>query len=459
MIQLSVPTQDITWTKKNDNQVDVTVLVLYPYYVECDANGNSFDIKEEDVRKVHDEYNKTVQFKWTKLQKMGKEIPIVFVENAPNQLDHDQSSAKTVGHVIGEMQLIEKEGGPFLFAKLRVKGKENVERVEDGRFSQVSLGFDTASGEVFEISWVMRGAIPGAQRILSKGNINRSVDIYSKLEFNPINVTSLKATLLSKYEENRKLIEEKENDIEIGTMLTNLLIDGKILPKDQDRIRVELKRIPDKQARLSAFNLIQNNLREVIDYSVRSKNHLSISLEDSMAKKDGLLDLSSIAARSAALLKKGKAAKFEEKESDDENEEEKGRIEKQEKKEEKESKEFSKKKFSKKDLKHCMSLAEDGDTEEMGKYLSAHFMSEEAEENEDIEGEEDAAEKKEEKEKAKFSAENRKMKEEIANLKRSNEDLHKNFTVLNNAFGNLNKGTEEARALFSEIVKLEKGNK
>jgi hypothetical protein len=433
MRHLSLPDQNFVYKEVSKDVVDVKVLVLYPFYVEADANGNSFNITKDDVKNIHDKYNSTVRFKWARLKKMGKEIPLNLVENAPNQLDHVQSAIQTVGHVIGEMELIELNTDPHLFANIRVKGKDNVERVKDGRFNQVSIGFDPITHEVFEISWVVRGAIPGAQRVLSKVY---STSVTKDLEYNTTNLTHVKSLLLSKYENNRKLIDEKENEAEISIMLTSLMADGKILPKDKERIKIELSRISDKETRFSAFNLLANNLRNVIDYSTRSRNHLSLSLEESlMAKGDNVLDLSNIAARSAILLKKGhKKAHFEEKESDDENMKEKGRIEKSDKKEEKEAKEFSKK-----DLEHCMSLSED--KEELKSYLSA-FLSEDDEEDMD-----EKSEKKEEKEKAKFSVEIQKIKQESIQLKKQNSEILEQIALLS-------KGTEEARALFSKIVEL-----
>ena len=170
MIQLSLPTQDTSWHEVNQNTIDVKTLILYPFFVEADANGNSFDIKKEDVQAIHDKYNKTVRFKWSKLQKLGKNVPLHHVETVANLLDHDPKSLNVVGRVIGELSILERGGDPYLFSTIRVKGKENVERVKDGRFSQVSIGFDPASHELMEISWVVNGAIPGAQAIMSDGS-------------------------------------------------------------------------------------------------------------------------------------------------------------------------------------------------------------------------------------------------------------------------------------------------
>jgi hypothetical protein len=436
LIHLSVPNQSLTHKKIDNKSLDVKVLVLYPYYVEADANGNSFDIKENDVRAIYNKHNKNVNTLWNRITKLGKKLPLNEIEALPNQKDHQQGVDHTVGHVVGEFELVEGEGGPFLFANLRVKGEENITKVEDGRFKKVSIGFDPKTHESFEISWVVNGAIPNAQNI----SFSDGGTLLSKKEtaYNLNNLINLKSNLLSKYEINIKNLEEKENEVELSILLSNLLIDGKILPRDVLRIKSELRKILDKKVQLGAFNLINNNLRTVIDYNILLRNNLAIDFKGDFKMKNGKIDLEDIAIKSYAMLKKG--AKFEEKEPMDENEKEKERIEKTEKKEDKKSSEFKHK-----DKKHIMKLAEEKDMEELGKYLSA-FCSDE------IENEENSAEKKEEKEKAKFSKEILDLKGEIAQFKKQNEEITAQLSTLS-------KGNDEARALFSKIVELQNTEK
>ena len=436
MIQLSVPHQKISHKKVSPDgkSMDLKVLVLYPYFVEADANGNSFNIKEEDVRQIHAKHNKNVKNLWNRITKLGKNLPVHEIEALPNQKDHQQGVDHTVGHVLGEFELVEGEGGPYLFANIRVKGKENVEKADDGRYKKVSIGFDPKTHESFEISWVVNGAIPNAQNIsFSIPQIN-SNNLETHKIFNTSNLTNVKSILLSKYEKNVKEMEEIEKNLEIELMWKQLEIDGKVLPAQSKRIKSELRQIKDSSVRLSAFNMLNHNLRTVVDYDVLLRNNLAIDFKGDFKMKNGKIDLESIAVNSAIMLKKG--AKMEEKNSSDMNEEEKNRIEKKEKKEEKKASEFKKK-----DIKHAISLAESGDMEEMGKYLSA-FCSEE------IEGEEESAEKKEEKEKAKFSKEIVSLKAELSQFKKQNEEITAQLSVLS-------KNTDEARALFSKIVELQ----
>lgn len=442
MIQLSLPIQDSSWKEVGKETLDVRALILYPYYVEADANGNSFDIKKEDVQSIHDKYNNTVKFKWLKLQKLGKNIPLKYVEHAANLLDHDPKALNVVGRVVGELEIIEKGPDPYLFATIRVKGQENIERVKDGRFSQVSIGFDPITHELFEISWVVNGAIPGAQAIMSSGaDQNISIKKLGRLDYTTTNLVNLKSTLFSQYEKNINKLEETENRIQIEEMLTSLEVDGKILPRDRMRIKTQLNKISDKQIRLSTFNLLSENLRTSIDYSIKSRNNIALNWEESLMKRKstGLLDLQAIAENSAIVLKKGsKKAKFDSTSVGEEYEEKEGKMGKEEEDMSHMSKE---KKMSKKDLKHCLSIHEDKD--ELSKYLST-FLSDE--EDDEVE-EEEEKEKHGEKEKGKFSKEIKSINEECAQLKKQNSDILEKIAILG-------KNTEESRAVFNKIVEL-----
>lgn len=461
MIQLSLPAQDTSWEEVNLNTIDVKTLILYPYFVEADANGNSFDIKKEDVKAIHDNYNKTVKFKWSKLQKLGKDIPLKHVETVANLLDHDPKALNVVGRIIGELEIIERGGDPYLFATVRVKGAENVERVKDGRFSQVSIGFDPKTHELSEISWVVNGAIPGAQAIMSDGSRTvQAINNTNKLDYNLSNLVNLKSVLLSQYDKNRNKLDENRTEVEIEGMLTSLLVDGKLLPRDKLRIKTQLKKISDKQARFETFNLLSENLRTVVDYSIKSRNKSGVNWEENLmlgSKKSGILDLQKIAANCAIQLKKGHKAKMMGDEEDDESEmgkmpkkdhklsehdkEYKESEEKLSKKKAKMGEEYEKHEFTKKELKHCLSLE---DKEELGNYLSTFLSKEEEESEEEAEKEVD---KEDEKEKGKFSKEIKSLNKEYVELKKQNEDILDKIAVLS-------KGTEESKALFNKIVDL-----
>ena len=280
-------------------------------------------------------------------------------------------------------------------------------------------------------------------------------------EYNLHNLTDLKVTLLSKYDSYRNKMDEIEREIEVEHMLTSLAAGGKMLPRDKLRIKSQLNKISDKQVRFATFNLLSENLRTVIDYGVKARNRSSINWEENLmsgTKRATMLDLQKIATNCAISLKKGHKMKMGEEEYDEpemgkhkkahklsEHEEEyKESEEKLSKKKVKMGEDYEHHEFTKKDLKHCLSYAEDEKKEELSKYLST-FLSrdEEAEE----ESEKEVAEE-EEKEKGKFSKEVKKLNSEYAELKKQNEEILQKIAILS-------KGTDESKALFNKIVELQ----
>lgn len=437
MIQLSLPAQDTSWGEVNSNTIDVKALILYPYYVEADARGNSFDIKKEDVYALHDNYNAKVKSKWQRLLKMGKTIPLRYVEHAANILDHDPRANNIVGHVIGELEIVEKDEVPYLFATLRVKGKENVERVKDKRFSQVSIGISFKPHMLNEISWVVAAAIPEAGAIMANSSYPLS-NVTNYKEYNSNNVLNLRLALISEHDSYRNKMDDIQREIEVENLLTSLAASGKLLPRDKLKIKTQLKGISDKEARFAAFNLLAENLINVVDYSIRAKNKSSINWEDSLMpgkKNEGILDLQKIANNAALFLAKGHKPKLSEKEEEKEH--------KLSEPDDEADMSKNKHSFSKKDMEYCMSI---DDKKELKKYLST-FLSEEEEEEDEKEKEKGH---KEEKEKGKFSAEVQKLNSDYAELKKQNDDILKNLAVLS-------KGNEESVALFKQYMDKTEG--
>lgn len=91
----------------------------------------------------------------------------------PIQLDHSPSATMTVGRLTGELRAgkfldddgIEKDA---LFGRVRVLGKENVEKVKDGRWTHLSIGADLDLCVLNELTITPFPAAPNAS-LLSKG--------------------------------------------------------------------------------------------------------------------------------------------------------------------------------------------------------------------------------------------------------------------------------------------------
>lgn len=93
----------------------------------------------------------------------------------PLQLDHSNKASDTVGRVIGEMYVGEHTlpSGDIVSAlftkKVRVLGRENVEKVEDGRFYNMSIGADLEEGIFSELTITPFPAAENAS-FLAKGD-------------------------------------------------------------------------------------------------------------------------------------------------------------------------------------------------------------------------------------------------------------------------------------------------
>lgn len=93
-----------------------------------------------------------------KFRKGAAEVPLKACP--PLQLDHSTSAAVTVGRVTGQLrkeQFLDEETGSLCFGAfgpVRVLGRENVEKVKDGRWIHQSIGADLDVGKLNELSIV-----------------------------------------------------------------------------------------------------------------------------------------------------------------------------------------------------------------------------------------------------------------------------------------------------------------
>ncbi len=96
----------------------------------------------------------------------------------PIQLDHSTSARDTVGRLVGDLSVEDHETPdgkkvPAVFGMVRFLGKENVERVNDGRWTHLSIGADFEKGTVSELSVTPFPAAKQAS-LLSKVRLGRN---------------------------------------------------------------------------------------------------------------------------------------------------------------------------------------------------------------------------------------------------------------------------------------------
>lgn len=151
------------------HQIDKKAMLVY-----C-GNFESMDgfveVKEEHINKLLEKRNSLLS-KATRM--MNGDVPVSY--HPPIQLDHSLSAKDTVGRLVGDFQVgehVSDDGQKVkaLFSVLRFMGKENVERVIDGRWLHLSIGADLETGDFKEITITPFPAAANAM-LLSKNKVN-----------------------------------------------------------------------------------------------------------------------------------------------------------------------------------------------------------------------------------------------------------------------------------------------
>lgn len=135
---------------EDKSRLDKAVLMVYTGKFE--SMDGPVEIKDEDIEKLASNHNGFM----SKLGRLasGDVHPR---HNPPLQLDHSTSARDTVGRLVGDLSVGEHtlEDGKkvkALMGTARVLGKENVEKVEDGRWAHLSGGFDLENHKVSELT-------------------------------------------------------------------------------------------------------------------------------------------------------------------------------------------------------------------------------------------------------------------------------------------------------------------
>lgn len=126
--------------------------VMMVYCGKFESMDGPVEIKDEDIEKLVSNHNK----KMSQLSRMASgELPMK--HSPPIQLDHSTSARDTVGRLVGELMVgqYQPEGGVALkamYGTARFLGKENIEKVQDGRWSHVSMGADLDTHTLSELT-------------------------------------------------------------------------------------------------------------------------------------------------------------------------------------------------------------------------------------------------------------------------------------------------------------------
>ncbi len=144
--------------------VDKRAMLVYAGQFE--SMDGPVEIADDHVSKLCENYNTRISS-----VSMSEGSPESMREFAPVQLDHSTSATMTVGRLIGPLEIgdydLDGKKVKALFGRLRVLGKENVEKVMDGRWTHLSIGADLEGGRINELTITPFPAAPNAA-MLSK---------------------------------------------------------------------------------------------------------------------------------------------------------------------------------------------------------------------------------------------------------------------------------------------------
>lgn len=142
--------------------------VMMVYTGKFESMDGPVEIKDEDIEKLVSNHNA----KFAKLSRLADGQPDL--KNCPPlQLDHSTSARDTVGRLVGELSVgqYQPDGGVALkamYGTARFLGKDNIEKVQDGRWSHVSMGADLEKHELSELTVTPFPAAANASLLAAK---------------------------------------------------------------------------------------------------------------------------------------------------------------------------------------------------------------------------------------------------------------------------------------------------
>jgi len=149
---------------QDDSFLERTVMLVYAGQFE--SMDGPVEVTEDHLKSLVENHNSRL----SKFKRFASgEAPLRMAP--PLQLDHSTSAGFTVGRVVGDLQLSKykdeesEDEKSAVFGKIRVLGRENVEKVKDGRWIHVSIGADLESGKLNELSITPFPAILAARGV------------------------------------------------------------------------------------------------------------------------------------------------------------------------------------------------------------------------------------------------------------------------------------------------------
>lgn len=136
--------------QKSESVLEKEALLVYAGKFQ--SMDGEVDVTDDHIDRLATHHNSLL----SKVKRMATgDVPAKFYP--PIQLDHSTSATMTVGRLFGDLRVgdMEDEDGQkrkALYGRLRILGKENVEKVQDGRWTHLSIGADLESGKLNELT-------------------------------------------------------------------------------------------------------------------------------------------------------------------------------------------------------------------------------------------------------------------------------------------------------------------
>lgn len=131
------------------------------------ASTGEIKVTKERIHNLTNNYNKQLT---SLVGKMKSAIGIDDQLQLPIQVDHNLSNEKTVGRLKGTIEVMVNEADSeklCMMATLKILGPENIQKVIDGRFRNLSVSFDEETDKLIEVSFVTYGADDEARALSS----------------------------------------------------------------------------------------------------------------------------------------------------------------------------------------------------------------------------------------------------------------------------------------------------
>lgn len=167
---------------EGDSETSIERRAMLVYAGTFDSMDGEVIVKPEHIRSLVKNHNSVL----SKVKRLASGT-VHLKHYPPIQLDHSTSARDTIGRLVGDLSVDDHETPegkkvPAVFGMVRFLGKENVERVNDGRWTHLSIGADFDKGTVSELSVTPFPAAKQAS-LLKEGNTRLGRDSNAKLDF------------------------------------------------------------------------------------------------------------------------------------------------------------------------------------------------------------------------------------------------------------------------------------